>query len=98
MAEGYRIQAVTTRLLHKKYEPGLLESCQELSVTSAGVLGSFALSAMESPTVGHSFLLRVQLSQAETDMFWDDGTQNIEPVMDIYAAEHISLVRYALYL
>lgn len=27
------------------------------------------------------------------DMAWDDGTRNVEPVMDIYAAEHISLVR-----
>eukprot|EP00892_Ulva_mutabilis_P008901 jgi/Ulvmu1/6383/UM003_0011.1 len=25
------------------------------------------------------------------DMTWDDGTRNIEPVMDIYASEHISL-------
>lgn len=29
------------------------------------------------------------------DMTWDDGTRNIEPVMDIYAADHISLVRSA---
>lgn len=27
------------------------------------------------------------------DMTWDDGTRNIEPVMDIYASDHISLVR-----
>lgn len=36
----------------------------------------------------------VQLPQAETDMLWDDGTQNVEPVMDIYAPDHITLVRF----
>lgn len=33
----------------------------------------------------------VQLPEGE-DMFWDDGTMNKEPVMDIYAAKQISVV------
>jgi hypothetical protein len=37
-------------------------------------------------------VLPVQLHQ-EQDMIWDDGTRNVEPVMDIYAADHIGLVR-----
>lgn len=40
-------------------------------------------------------VLFLQLPEA-LDMTWDDGTRNIEPVMDIYAAEHISLVRHPL--
>ena len=47
---------------------------------------------MASPATDHTCVLNVQLPQAETDMFWDDGTQNVEPVLDIYAPDHISLV------
>jgi hypothetical protein len=43
-------------------------------------------------TFDHVYPVYLQLSQAETDMWWDDGTRNVEPVMDIYAPNHISLV------
>ena len=34
----------------------------------------------------------VQLPEG-SDMIWDDGTSNKEPVLDIYAPRHFSLVR-----
>lgn len=38
-------------------------------------------------------LRAVQLDPVKDDLIWDDGTMNKEPVLDIYAAEHITLVR-----